>query len=277
VGADAVTAENVEAFLASLTARGKTAATVNRYRAALLRMYALARKKQRIACEPPWVEKLDESDSVRLGFVEPEDFDRIVAELPEDLRDVARFAYTTGWRRGEVLSLTWDRVVLEWDGDVVVGGEVRLPAHLVKNKRAKSIPLGADVEALATLRSIFARRWAARGSRDRSLVFHRFGGRRIVDFYAAWAKACSTAGLSGTYLHDFRRSAARNLRRAGVPEEICMLITGHKTASVFRRYNITDEGDLLGAFAKLSDYTEARRSRPTTRTPALRVVGSRRP
>jgi hypothetical protein len=43
----------------------------------------------------------------------------------------------------------------------------------------------------------------------------------------------------------------RNLRRLGVAESLAMKITGHKTASVFRRYDIIEQADLADAAARL--------------------------
>jgi len=83
------------------------------------------------------------------------------------------------------------------------------------------------------------------------LVFNR-SGRRIESFRRSWKKACEKAGLPGLLFHDLRRSAVRNLERAGVPRSVAMKLTGHKTESIYRRYAIVAESDLRDAGAKLS-------------------------
>lgn len=75
---------------------------------------------------------------------------------------------------------------------------------------------------------------------------------RIVSLNKAWKAACRAAGCPGKIPHDLRRTAVRNLMRAGIPERVAMQLTGHKRRSVFERYNITSPGDLRDA-ARLLD------------------------
>ena len=82
-------------------------------------------------------------------------------------------------------------------------------------------------------------------------VFSR-GGKPIRYFYNSWRNACDKAGVPGKLLHDFRRTAVRNLVRAGVSEKTAMQLTGHKTRSVFDRYDIINEQDLRDAVSKLA-------------------------
>ena len=81
-------------------------------------------------------------------------------------------------------------------------------------------------------------------------VFHR-SGKPIKSFRVAFRTACADAGCPGRLLHDFRRTAARNLVRAGIPERVAMQMTGHKTRSVFERYNIVSVTDLREAAKRL--------------------------
>jgi integrase len=99
---------------------------------------------------------------------------------------------------------------------------------------------------------------------------------KIKDFRGAWARACKLVGLvpgrAGIVPHDLRRCMARNLSRAGVPEQIAMKITGHKTASMYRRYRIVDERDLREATERLDNYLG---DQPTTTivAPIRKAVG----
>ena len=83
-------------------------------------------------------------------------------------------------------------------------------------------------------------------------VFQR-NGRRIRTFKGAWEAACEAAGFPGRIPHDLRRSAVRNMERAGLSRSVAMQLTGHKTEAIYRRYAITSEADLREGVARLNE------------------------
>jgi len=81
------------------------------------------------------------------------------------------------------------------------------------------------------------------------LVFH-LRGEAVGDFRRAWATACDKAKVPGRLFHDLQRTAVRNMVRAGVPQTVAMRVSGHRTAAVFRRYDITTESDIREAMRR---------------------------
>ena len=81
----------------------------------------------------------------------------------------------------------------------------------------------------------------------------------------AWRTACQAAGVPTRFLHDCRRTAARNLIRASVPERVAMLLTGHKSRAIFDRYNIIHEQELLDAGDQLVEYLAQQAQAPRGR------------
>jgi integrase len=107
-----------------------------------------------------------------------------------------------------------------------------------------------------------------RSAKTRTLAYR--AGDRIHGFRRAWRTACTKAGVPGALLHDFRRTAIRNMLNAGIPERVAMTVSGHKTRSVSDRYHIVSPEDLKAATAKLENGHSCRHSwvgravKPTT-------------
>ena len=227
-----ITTEQVRAYTTRRQAEGASNASINRELAALKRMFNLA-----AATTPPKVIRVPyipmlKERNVRKGFFEHREFLALRRELPEYLKPVLTFGYYTGARMGEILNLRWRQVDLK-------GRTVNLDPGTTKNDQPRTIPLARElVGALKALKAIHDL-----NSPDGESVFTR-NGKRIRTFYVAWKSACKRAGASERLFHDLRRTAVRNMVRAGVPERVAMAISGHKTRSIFDRYNIVSERDL---------------------------------
>ena len=153
------------------------------------------------------------------------------------------FAYLTGWRlSSEILPLEWRQV--DWTGRVV-----RLDPGTTKNAEGRTFPFTAALEKLLKDQKTEHDRLKKKG-RIVALVFHR-NGKKIRDLRGAWKTACKAAGVPGRILHDFRRTAVRNLERDGVSRSAAMAMVGHKTEAIYRRYAIVDAGALRDAAAKI--------------------------
>ena len=134
---------------------------------------------------------------------------------------------------------------LEWRDVDRTSKSIRLRGANSKNKTARDQP-GAELWAIIE-------RAAARQIPSLPNVFHR-DGKAIALFRKSWITATNAAGVPGLIVHDLRRCAARNLVRAGILETVAMKLTGHKTPSIFRRYNVTSEQDIEDAGAMLDRF-----------------------
>jgi integrase len=185
-------------------------------------------------------------DNARKGFFEPADFEAVRQILPESMRPFVRFLYLTGWRAGEAQGLTWAGVDF-------AASVVRLEPGVTKNREGREFPFAAFPALAELLREQRERTAALERKQSRIIVpvFHR-NGRPIRSYSRAWTAACKKAGLVGRLVHDLRRTAVRNLERAGVSRSVAMKLTGHKTEAVYRRYAITSAADLSEGVAKLA-------------------------
>jgi integrase len=233
---------DIERYKAHRLQQKAKPATINRELATLRRAFRLAMRGGELAAMP-YIGLLQEHN-VRQGFFERDQFDAILKKLPEEFHPPLKFAYITGWRfKSEVLPLTVAQVDLK-------AGFVRLEVGTTKSGDGRSFYVTTELRKLlkAQLDSI-----AALKKRDIvcPYVFHRSDGSQIRDFKKLWRKACEVAGYPGKLFHDFRRTAARNLERAGVPRSTAMAMVGHKTESIYRRNAIVDEAMHREASAKL--------------------------
>ena len=236
--AAAMTADTVREYQLYRRRQGAEAATINRETSALSRMFQLTIRRGLLERMPLFPKRLEENPP-REGFFEHGEYLKVRAELPKAYQDVLDFAYYSGWRRNEILELTWDDVDLK-------GGVIRLTPRRSKTKTGRVFPISEP------LQRVLARRTRFRQPRD-PRVFRR-DGIPVRKWRTALRDACRKANVPHRLLHDCRRTAARNLIRAGVPERIAMLLTGHKTRAVFDRYNIVNEQELLMAGERLAAY-----------------------
>jgi integrase len=239
--AETVTKQDIQDFIDTKSQGQKhlSNASINRCLALLKRAFNLAELPH------PKIRMLKEA-APRKGFIEPEAFHAIFQRLPEHQRAPILFAYESGARIMEVLNLKWRQVDMREN-------VVRLDPGATKNDEARVIPCTEKMMILF-------------GKLPRvSEYCFTFKGRQLRSVRTGWLKAAGSKHL----VHDLRRSGVRNLVRAGVPERVAMQISGHKTRSVFDRYNIVSENDLRKAMESLETYQQQlgrmkSRSRPST-------------
>jgi integrase len=211
----------------------KTDATVNRELSILRTAFNRGRK-----CTPPKVERLpyfpivSEAGNARQGFLTDEQYAALRDALPDYLRPLFVTAYFTGVRLSELLAWRWEQV--DWEQ-----GFVTLQANETKSGHARAVPILAG-DMLTWLKL------AHDQSNGCANVFQR-AGEPIKEFRGAWKNACKAAEVPDLKFHDLRRTAVRNMRRAGVSQVVRMRITGHRTDSMERRYNIVDVEDIQTA------------------------------
>jgi integrase len=245
--ASRVTAAQVANWVEELQKEGRNGnpykpATINRYLQLFGQAYELAMQRRELATKP-YMPHLDESSNVRQGKFSITEFERVVMLLPDYLQDFFRWSYVTGWRRGAIRSLRWSEI----EGDTIL-----VRPQYSKDRKMQRIPL------VGPLREIIER---CRLARKGDYVFHYDDGRPIGDYKTAWKTARREAGMEGKLFHDFRRTAATNLRRSGVPENVAMQITGHKTRSMYARYDIREDRDVRQAIVQREQWEVLERQR----------------
>lgn len=273
--ASEIDADLIRKFIADQQGRALSNGSINRSVSALRRMFYLAKEDGKLRDVPAF--PMTKESRPRQGFFEREQYERLFAELPDYLRLPFSIGYFSGMREGEILGLDWTQVDF-------LHGVIRLRAGETKNDEAREVPVVPQLRAL--LAAQHARRQP--GCDYVCFKLDRKGHAvQVQGFRKAWYSACIRAGLGrmvpvtdpetgealcakrqdrpngkakpkmeyeGMIFHDLRRSGARALVHAGVPEKVAMQIGGWKTRSVFDRYSIVSPKDVAEAGRKLEQF-----------------------
>lgn len=233
-----ISSDDIQRYVASRLDADAAAGTVNRELTvlrALLRQGAEA-DPPKILRVPRFPEKLREANP-RSEFVSDEQY----ATLQEKcklgwLRALLAVAYNFGFRKAEMLGLRVSQVDLKARTIHLLTGET-------KSDKGRTVVMTTEVHRLLS--------GAIKDKKPGDAVFTWANGRPVKDFRGSWDVLMAEAGMPDLLLHDFRRSAVRNMIRSGISKTVAKRITGHSTDSIFDRYDITDESDLADAARKL--------------------------
>jgi integrase len=229
---------DIKRYKAKRLAQEAANASINRELAIVKRAFRLAAQ-----CDPPKVARVPvttllQEHNVRTGFLEHEAYLKLLDELPEEVKPILVVGYHTGARHRELINLKWRQVDLP-------ANQITLDPGTTKNGEGRTLIVYGDMRHwLQILKDAHA------ASPQCEYVFHR-NGVPIKNFRKSWDLACERAGIGPVLFHDLRRTAVRNMVRAGIPEKVAMQISGHKTRSVFDRYNIVNNRDLTEAARKM--------------------------
>jgi integrase len=254
VMADEIKPSMVEAYqekrLSEVSYRGTTykPASVNRELEVMRRIFNLAMREEMVVKNPCWkVTRLSEKNA-RDRVLSQEEWERLIKVLPQHATDVVTTAYYTGMRAGEIFGMTWDRVNMREGYFILTQKDTKTGEgrHVYFNEEVREI-----LERLGKVRSI-----------SHNFVF-TYRGSPLKSIKVGLASALKKAQIKDFRLHDLRHTYTTNARKAGVHETVIMKLTGHKTRSMFTRYNSVDEADARQAL-DLMEAHFGKTEQPTT-------------
>lgn len=277
---------------ATLSSAGRWApSTFNHHLNVISRAYRLALSDGRVAINPARHVQRRPDTNIRQGFIDDAQY-RVLSVASEVLwlRTMLALGYTYGWRAGELAGLR----VAQVDS---VARTIRLNSGTTKNTDGRVVKLTGECFELVSA--------CVEGKQPSDHVLTREKGQHVKNYRSAWEQLCASVGLgrficgtcktqgpvttavgraclvcskakrrgifryTGILFHDLRRSAVRNLERAGVSRSVAMKISGHRTESIYRRYAIVSEADLAEAVTRLE------RVRPPAPEPAPATLRSK--
>jgi integrase len=270
----------IRAYMVDRQKKGAASASINRERALLRRSFSVALAMKEIDRIPAFPPRFKENN-VRQGFFEEEIYRQMREALSPSKRPILDCGYYSLCRKREIESLQWTQVDL-------IASEVRLEPGTTKADRLGNGD-GPQGRTIPLRKNLYQMLLAQREIRDQKFpscpwVFFNYDtGQRERIGREAWVRACIQLGWATkkqtteeenrsyqlskdpihlyrptVLFHDLRRTGVRNVTRAGVPEKIVMLWSGHRTRAVFDRYNITNDADLTWAAGKADALEEQR-------------------
>jgi integrase len=214
----------------------RSAANVNRTIAVLKRMFNLAIREELADKNPCWKVKMLAENNARDRILSVEELERLLRYLPPHAGRVVSFAYLTGMRAGEIFNLTWDKVDM-------VQRLIRLEAEDTKTSEPRIVFLCDQAYDILKKAGVVR-------SLEHNRVF-TYRGKPLKKIKKAFANACRKANITNFKFHDLRHTFNTNMRKAGVDHSVIMKLTGHKTPSMFLRYNTVEVEDAKNAYQKL--------------------------
>jgi integrase len=264
-----LSSDEIAKYIERRKKEGAKPSSINRVTEVIRRAFTIA------GLTAPRMERLSEAGNARQGFLSEAELDALISHLPMDLQDFTRFAAACGMRKGEIAGLTWK---------MIEGDELRIPGNICKNRKGRVLPLTGELAEI-----IERRRAALSKKNDGTLqmpehVFHR-NGEAVAELRKSWQTAAIAAGLGimicekcekqgpekycakckrprkyqGKLFHDLRRSAVRNMVKAGVNTQVAKQWSGHKSDSMFERYSILTTDDMREAARKTEEYRKSQR------------------
>ncbi|MBV8833526.1 MAG: tyrosine-type recombinase/integrase [Acidobacteriaceae bacterium] len=221
---------DITAYTDARIQAGAKPATINRELAALRRSLKLALEDGLTVGPIPAIKLLKENN-VRKGFIDHQMYRRMLLHLPKHQHMLFCFGYYLGIRIGELLEFRWEWLLPYWNEAEPI---IKIPGEVTKSGDPHTIPIyHPDMRAMVEM---------ALATRNPECPYlFQYQGRRLRNPRTGWEKARKAAGMPKLLFHDTRRTAVRLMEQAGIPRAEAMQITGHKTESIYKRYDIGSE------------------------------------